>query len=250
MTGDEKRRFCTDCDKTVYNFAEMTRGDVESLLRETGGKICARILRDAEGFVVTAKTPFGLKLIPSRASKFASALVTAALSLSSSVAAKPLKQNSSNIIHLTYQKNKETIPDKTPINLHQQDATATVKGTIFDINKAVIVGAKVRLKDENTIIDVTTYSDALGTYIFEGVPQGSYTIEFFSPGFKKSLIIGIPLKLGKEVKLNITLEVTEAIEMGIVAALVIDSIDPTIIPSSLLKLIEPIREKSRKPLKK
>jgi len=61
MTGDERVRHCAQCDKDVYNLSEMTAEDAEALLREKNGNLCARLYRRADGTVITADCPVGLR---------------------------------------------------------------------------------------------------------------------------------------------------------------------------------------------
>lgn len=52
MQGDDSKRFCNQCTKNVFNFAEMPRDDVSDLLC-SGQSVCARISRHADGSIVT-----------------------------------------------------------------------------------------------------------------------------------------------------------------------------------------------------
>ena len=47
MQGDERARFCGQCRKHVYNFAEMTRPEIEALVVAKEGKFCATIFSPA-----------------------------------------------------------------------------------------------------------------------------------------------------------------------------------------------------------
>src|SRR5262245_38750843 len=120
MTGDNKTRFCAACNKRVYNLAALTRREVETLVRETNGRFCARVIRDADGSVITAAENVGLNLVRLRASKFASAVVTTALSLNPVAAAtnsNPPRQ---------VQAEKESVRDLTAANA--QGGTAKTQG--------------------------------------------------------------------------------------------------------------------------
>jgi hypothetical protein len=48
MRGDERRRFCTHCNKFVHNLTEMPSDEAERLICESGGDLCARFARDPE----------------------------------------------------------------------------------------------------------------------------------------------------------------------------------------------------------
>lgn len=66
MSGDEKRRHCSQCDKTVFHLSNMTAAEAEDVLRQHSADLCARIVRDARGEVVTTKPrrlPGGLQKV-------------------------------------------------------------------------------------------------------------------------------------------------------------------------------------------
>lgn len=87
MTGDEKRRFCSSCDKHVHHLSEMTRREAESLLASEPG-LCVRYSHDERGRVrferkeVRATAPIhqsrGANLLVARAASFASLLTACA----------------------------------------------------------------------------------------------------------------------------------------------------------------------------
>jgi hypothetical protein len=61
MSGDERVRFCGDCNLNVYNFSAMSRSEAEELVRTTAGRVCARLHRRADGTVLTRDCPVGLR---------------------------------------------------------------------------------------------------------------------------------------------------------------------------------------------
>jgi hypothetical protein len=61
MTGDERVRFCGKCEKNVYNLSAMTRVDAEALVREKEGRLCVRFYQRADGTVLTADCPVGVR---------------------------------------------------------------------------------------------------------------------------------------------------------------------------------------------
>lgn len=61
MIGDEKVRFCTGCEKNVYNLSAMTSADAEHLLgASAGGELCVRFYQRADGTVMTSDCPVGV----------------------------------------------------------------------------------------------------------------------------------------------------------------------------------------------
>lgn len=61
MTGTEQVRFCGSCEKNVYDISKMTRDAAEELLREATGGVCIRLYRRADGTVITADCPVGVR---------------------------------------------------------------------------------------------------------------------------------------------------------------------------------------------
>lgn len=60
MKGDERVRFCGACKTNVFNISEMTRDEVEDLIRKTNGVFCARLYRRTDSRVMTKNCPKGV----------------------------------------------------------------------------------------------------------------------------------------------------------------------------------------------
>lgn len=54
MRGDDRVRFCRQCDKHVYHLSNMTRPEAERLVAEHEGELCVQFYRRRDGTVVTA----------------------------------------------------------------------------------------------------------------------------------------------------------------------------------------------------
>ena len=65
----------------------------------------------------------------------------------------------------------------------QATASATIQGTITDKSGAVVAGAEIVAKNKGTDITRTTSSDEVGSYRFELLPVGTYTVTVSKPGF-------------------------------------------------------------------
>ena len=61
MSGDERARFCASCEKHVYDFSRMTAEEGLALIREKEGNVCARLWRRADGTLITADCPVGVR---------------------------------------------------------------------------------------------------------------------------------------------------------------------------------------------
>ena len=54
MPGDDRVRFCGQCQKSVYNLSAMTSQQADDLLRTQGGDLCGRLYQRPDGSVVTS----------------------------------------------------------------------------------------------------------------------------------------------------------------------------------------------------
>ena len=61
MKGDDRARFCQTCAKNVYNLSAMSRAEAETLINEKEGKLCARYYARADGTIITADCPVGMR---------------------------------------------------------------------------------------------------------------------------------------------------------------------------------------------
>src|SRR5688572_5083696 len=62
MVGDEKSRFCSQCNLNVYNLSAMSEAEAERLIIEKEGNLCARIYRRADGTILTRDCPLGWRV--------------------------------------------------------------------------------------------------------------------------------------------------------------------------------------------
>lgn len=56
MTGDDRVRHCSQCERNVYNLSEMPKSEAIVLI-ESSERICGRLLRRSDGTVVTKECP-------------------------------------------------------------------------------------------------------------------------------------------------------------------------------------------------
>jgi hypothetical protein len=206
MTGDDRVRFCQRCSLRVYNISEMTRTEAEALIAKTEGHICARIYRRFDGTIITKDCPVGLRAMRRRAARVAGAVVATTLSLGSLVLGqKPSKKDSCQ----PQIKISRSLP-KSP------DPVATISGTIYDPNRAVIPGATVTLTDETTkqTRQVTSKDD--GTFQILGLPAGTYDFQVERQAFAKAVVKKLRFNGSETVNLDLILLIDpHAVTMGI-----------------------------------
>ncbi len=61
MPGDDRIRSCSTCAMRVYNLSDMTTTDALTLVREAEGRLCVRFYRRADGTILTADCPVGVR---------------------------------------------------------------------------------------------------------------------------------------------------------------------------------------------
>lgn len=87
-----------------------------------------------------------------------------------------------------------------------QTAAGGVAGTVTDPSGSLIQGAVITLTNGATNIVQTTRSTSSGTYVFEGVPVGSYTLKADARGFKTYVLTGIQVHVQSVVTADISLQ--------------------------------------------
>jgi hypothetical protein len=74
MTGDERTRFCQQCQLNVYNLSDMTRKEATDLIIEHEGKLCINFYTREDGTIITQNCPVGLRKLRDRVYKVAAAI--------------------------------------------------------------------------------------------------------------------------------------------------------------------------------
>jgi Carboxypeptidase regulatory-like domain len=87
-----------------------------------------------------------------------------------------------------------------------QGTTSRVTGVVQDASGAVVEGANVTLTNEATNISLTTQTTSAGTYVFDSVQVGTYTVAVEMQGFKKSVSTSNPVNVNQPSTVNVTLE--------------------------------------------
>ncbi len=80
MTGNDRARFCGQCNLNVYNLSDMASSEAELLIGRNEGRLCVRYYRRADGSILTRDCPIGLRAIRRRMSYLARAVSSAVLS--------------------------------------------------------------------------------------------------------------------------------------------------------------------------
>ena len=87
-----------------------------------------------------------------------------------------------------------------------QGTTSRVTGTVTDKSGAVTPGASVTLTSDTTGIKLATVTNESGSYSFEAVQVGRYTVVAELQGFKRFVAPDVPVTLGEPTTVNAVLE--------------------------------------------
>ncbi len=99
----------------------------------------------------------------------------------------------------------------SPLALAQQ-TLGSLNGSVTDPSGALLSGANVQLFGDANGIKLVTTSKKDGTYQFENLPVGNYTLSFTSPGFQTSRVQHVPVQENRTGTINIALKTGEVSE--------------------------------------
>lgn len=91
--------------------------------------------------------------------------------------------------------------------VHAQDYRAKLQGTVVDASGGALPGAKVKLRNVGTGVEVTRQSNGEGLYIFDFVESGTYTILVEATGFKRFEQRNILVQNRGDITVNAKMEV-------------------------------------------
>ena len=88
-----------------------------------------------------------------------------------------------------------------------QGTASRVTGTVVDEKGSVVPGAVVTLTNEGTQTVLTTETSSGGTYVFDSIQVGKYTVSVEKQGFKKAVSVGNTANINQPVTVDFTLEI-------------------------------------------
>ena len=172
MHGDGRRRRCLECDKAVYDFAQLTPREIAGVIEASQGELCARLTHDEWGRLVTLQPPVTADPFASRrASPLVTAVVTAALGLNgtawapqaatAAVPAPAAEQGAGN-------RPEGNRPQRTG------DAGSSLKGRLANEAGEPVPNAEIKLHNQLDGQERVTRTDADGRFSFASVTAGIY----------------------------------------------------------------------------
>ena len=159
MAGDDRVRHCAECNLNVYNFAAMCSTEVEELMSNREGRLCARLYQRHDGTLITTDCPIGFRVRIQRISRVA-AMVLTAVNIGSNVAfaQTPSAQSPSQLVQI-----------------EKKETGITVK--IHDYRGTGVGKVKISFKDAmGKKHNGTTDKD--GNYNISGLEPGEYKLKF------------------------------------------------------------------------
>jgi hypothetical protein len=186
MPGTDRVRHCSQCNKNVYNLSAMTRRQAETLLRESEGRLCARLYRRADGSVITENCPVGLRAVGRRISRVVGAAMSAMMAFSSTASAQ------SPLIQIN--------PAQT------RQSTFSISGDVIDITGVAVPNAHVTLSHQGSAEKLVIQASDKGTFRLDYLPRGYYTIQIDYPGFQ-SVTKHVSLGTVLEYRFRATMEI-------------------------------------------
>jgi hypothetical protein len=201
MIGDERARHCGECNLKVYNLSAMTEREVQRLIANSNGRICARFYRRADGTILTQDCPRGFRAAAQRVSRVVAAVLSAVMSVSFAFAGTKPQQSSQPVAQ----------------NEHNEGGVSIA---VTDPQGAVVSGANVTLTktqdNQKKPKQKTGATDSSGRIFLALLPTGDYVLEVKRQGFR-TFRQTVPVREGKLESIRLSLQVSEptvTIEVG------------------------------------
>lgn len=205
MAGDDRARFCLECNQNVYNLSAMTRAQATSLVSDSPGKLCARFSLRPDGTLLTLEPAAATYVSRGRASRLAAASFTAVLSLCASVFAQSTAQVDESHAPASHADVKHA-NRQPPNEARRKKKTAKLHGTVYDIQESVVPQTKITLIDERMQRELAFETNDEGIFAIDGLQAGLYTLVAEYPGFANFRKTGIKLSAGANVRLDVTMQ--------------------------------------------
>jgi hypothetical protein len=189
MVGNERVRYCTQCKLDVYNFSELTRAQIEEIVAQREGRLCARLYQRSDGTMMTRNCPARFRVVMQQVSRFASAALAAAMSTGPAMAAPTLTKHDPSLLQI-------------------QPARNVFALEVADVNGALIPNAVVTIVNEKTGTRIDAKTDAGGQLRLADLPSGIYEITVSFTGFETAKLVHFAVPTRNHVKLQLELAVS------------------------------------------
>ena len=100
----------------------------------------------------------------------------------------------------------------------QELLLSNVRGIVTDAKGGVVVGASVSLANQTTGLTRNAMTDETGSYLFNNIVPGVYTLAVEMSGFKKHTETALDVTASRTVRVDVSLQVGELTQTVEVAA--------------------------------
>lgn len=197
MVGDDRVRFCDHCHLKVYNLAELTKKETQSLILSSGGRLCGRLYRRADGTVLTKDCPVGLRALRKRISRKTAAVFATLLGLSSTIFAQHKSDKDQCQPQVRITRAQDVALDKAPLS-----------GTVYDPHGAVIPRATVLVENKKTGVSTTVVAKDDGQFTFGALTEGTYSLTITLTPFKSLTVKDLVVEKKAALNIDVTLELS------------------------------------------
>ena len=187
MTGDERVRHCTSCDRKVYDVAAMTRDEIAQALGESEGRLCARLTRRSDGTLVTRDAAPPRPMPRSRAATAAGAMLLSSVALAAGCAS-----------------GAKAPPPRLHVRMQLERAPAAAAAAssaafegVVRMNGSPRPGVAVTLRNEVTRAERSVVSNAEGAFRVDGLSDGFYAVEMQLDGLERVSVTLVFLRRGE-----------------------------------------------------
>ncbi len=197
MSGTAQKKFCSGCNKHVYDFSQLSRKEADAIMEASHGNLCARISRTTDGEILT-KEPLSIlpvRIQTRRTSPVANALLATVLGMTpvaTSIVSTPVSA-------ATY--SSKTSKQYSDV----ESGTASISGAVTDPQTAMIQGATVILSQDSSEIQMTKTNDR-GTYSIQNLSAGIFTLTINYSGFKTTVVQEIQITEGEQKIQNVQMQ--------------------------------------------
>jgi hypothetical protein len=211
MHGDGRRRRCLECDKPVYDFAQLTPREIAGVIEASQGELCARLTRDDWGRLVTLQPPITADPLASRrASPLVTAVVTAALGLSGTAWTPQAAIASPAAEQGAGERPESNRPQRTG------DAGSSLRGRLANEAGEPVPDAEIKLNNQLSGQERVARTDADGRFSFASVTAGIYGLAASVGGRDAAHQEDILLSAGEKRQIGLTVpaDVLQSIVAG------------------------------------
>jgi hypothetical protein len=100
----------------------------------------------------------------------------------------------------------------------QAQSTASIEGIILDSNGHGVPGVQLTASSSSIAVYRQSVSDAEGRYEFASLPVGEYGVEAQAKGFKKQVVQGIRIEVGRRIVQDFHLQVGDISEQVVISS--------------------------------